>query len=476
MQSRWLAEVQAASPPYHAMVGEERRGCYNSDPMDPDILPPTISLVLALLAVNAFFITAEFALLTLNRARIEQDARDGDDWATRLLPTLNAPAPLLLTAQLGSTVATLLIGFIVARVTLEGTLPGSATRLGALTAAFAVTAILHAGLSAQVPKLVGIHRASPRLVRVVVPPLRAIDLLLRPVTWPLSRLVQAVAGLFGVRNPGYQPLVPTPEEIRMLVARGHEQGVVEKDEREMIHGVFEFSQTVAREVMTPRIDVIAVPVEIELPELIRVVVEEGHSRLPVYSGTIDSVVGVLLAKDLIPLLADPERFRDRPFAIREVMRDAYFVPDTKPVDDILGEFQQQKVHLAIVLDEFGGTYGLVTMEDLLEEIVGDIDDEYDVSEPDFAATPEGDVLIDGGVALSEVNERYGLGLPEDHYDTIGGYIFGALGRVPVPGDQIEGLGESQAVALQVEEIEDRRVLRVRLTRVAEVVEEAIAEE
>src|SRR5690606_29871331 len=188
----------------------------------------------------------------------------------------------------------------------------------------------------------------------------------------------------------------------------------------------------------------------------------------------DSVVGVLLAKDLIPLLADPDRFRDRPFDIREVMREAYFVPDTKPVDDILAEFQQQKVHLAVVLDEFGGTYGVVTMEDLLEEIVGEIDDEYDVSEPDFSATPEGDVLIDGGVSLSEVNERYGLGLPEEDYDTIGGYIFGALGRVPVPGDQIDAPGQDGAVTLVVEEIEDRRVLRVRLTRAAPVVEEVAA--
>jgi putative hemolysin len=158
------------------------------------------------------------------------------------------------------------------------------------------------------------------------------------------------------------------------------------------------------------------------------------------------------------------------------MRDAYFVPDTKPVDDILAEFQQQKVHLAIVLDEFGGTYGLVSMEDLLEEIVGEIDDEYDVSEPDFAPTPEGDVLIDGGAAVSEVNERYDLALPEQDYDTIGGYIFGALGRVPVPGDQINGLGEAGGLALQVEETEDRRVLRVRLTRTAEVAEEVVADE
>ena len=450
--------------------------------MDPDIVLPTLLLVLALLAANAYFITAEFALLTLHRSRVEQQARDGDAWATRLLPALEAPGPLLLTAQIGSSVSTLLLGYVVARLSLSWIAQGPITRFGALALAFTVTALLHAGLSSHVPKLVGIHRTGVALARGVIPPLRVLHLLLRPVTWPLAALVRAVAGLFGVRTPGFEPLVHTPEEIRIIVARGHEQGVVEEDEREMIHGVFEFSQTVAREVMTPRIDVVAVPVDIELPELIRVVVDEGHSRLPVYSGTIDTVVGVLLAKDLIPLLADPERFRDRPFDIRELMREAYFVPDTKPVDDILAEFQQQKVHLAIVLDEFGGTYGLVSMEDLLEEIVGEIDDEYDVSEPEFTPTPEGDVLIDGGASLSEVNERYGLALPEQDYDTIGGYIFGALGRVPVSGDQLEVAAENRAWLLVVEETEDRRVLRVRLTDAAEVaevgesVEEVAAEE
>lgn len=438
--------------------------------MDPDIVLPTLLLVLALLAANAYFITAEFALLTLHRSRVEQQARDGDAWASRLLPALHAPGPLLLTAQVGSSVCTLLLGYTVARLSFGWVAQGPLARLGALAIAFALTALIHAGLSSHVPKLVGIHRAGVGLARVVIPPLRGLDLLIRPVTWPLSALVRIVAGLFGVRSPGFEPLVHTPEEIRILVARGHEQGVVEEDEREMIHGVFEFSQTVAREVMTPRIDVTAVPEDIGLQELIRIVVDEGHSRLPVYSGTIDSVVGVLLAKDLIPLLADPEQFRNQPFDVRKVMREAYFVPDTKPVDDILAEFQQQKVHLAIVLDEFGGTYGLVSMEDLLEEIVGEIDDEYDVSEPEFAATPEGDVLIDGGAALSEVNERYRLALPEEDYDTIGGYVFGALGRVPVPGDAIEVVGEGGPGSLVVEETEDRRVLRVRLTNGGELVD------
>jgi CBS domain containing-hemolysin-like protein len=214
--------------------------------------------------------------------------------------------------------------------------------------------------------------------------------------------------------------------------------------------------------MTPRTDVVAVPAEIGLRELLEVVIEEGHSRLPVYEGSIDSVVGVVLAKDLLPLLRE-----DRggvSFDVRALMREPYFVPDTKPVDDLLAEFRQHGVHLAIVLDEFGGTYGLVTLEDLLEEIVGEIHDEYDVEEPDFAHTPEGDVRIDGGASISEVNERCGTALPEEDFDTIGGFIFGALGHVPSVGDTVRVPGPEGEMELRVEEMEERRVLAVRLSR------------
>lgn len=443
--------------------------------MDADIGPTTLLAVLALLGANAYFVMAEFALLTVHRARIEQQVTDGEAPAGRTPPALDSPGSLLLTAQLGSSLATLMIGYLLARAALAWPVDGTLSRGGMVAIALCVAALLHAAVGAQVPKLIGINHAGGALVRVLLPPLRLLDLLLKPVVWPTQAAASGLARLFGVERPGFEPLAHTPEEIRLLVTRGHEQGILEEDEREMIHGVFEFSQTVAREVMTPRIDVVAVPVEIELPELIRIVVEEGHSRLPVYAGTIDTVVGVLLAKDLLPLLSEPDRFRDEPFDIRDFMREPYFVPDSKPVDDILAEFRQQKVHLAIVLDEFGGTYGLLSMEDLLEEIVGEIDDEYDVSEPEFSATPEGDVLIDGGASLSEVNERYELALPVEDYDTIGGYVFGALGRVPVAGDRVEGLGESGTRALVVEETEERRILRVRLTSSVPAAEEVVSE-
>jgi CBS domain containing-hemolysin-like protein len=398
--------------------------------MDPDLYLPLVPPVLALLATNAFFVTAESALLTAPRGRLEAGSRDPGRNRPGLIG-IAGPDEVLLLAQLGRSISTLGLGFGVARLGLTAAGGSSVPAMAVLT--LVLGAIIHAVLSSQVPKLVGINHPGGRIAEFVVAPLRVLALLLRPVVWPLARLVSLIARAVGMSQPSLQPLLHTADEIRDLISQGHQQGVVEEDEREMIHGVFDFSETVAREVMTPRIDIIAVPVEIGMDAVLELVISEGHSRLPVYEGTIDTVVGVLLTKDLLPLLADPAAHPKETFDVRALMREPYFVPDTKPVNDILAELRQQSVHLAIVLDEFGGTYGLLTMEDLLEEIVGEINDEYDVAEPEFSPTPEGDVLIDGGAALSEVNERFELSLPEEDFDTLGGFIFGMLGRVPARG-------------------------------------------
>jgi putative hemolysin len=428
--------------------------------MDPDTIRSALLVAVALVATNAFFVAAEFSLLALRRGRVEQNGRDPERRGSPPSAVVERAEELTLVAQVFSSGATLALGFVVSWVGQALLGPGPLSMAGGVALALAVALPVQVVLGEQIPKLVGAHHCS--WVNAWLPSrvLLSLALVLRPLTWLLRLVLSAAVRRLGVYASAFPSLAHTPDEIRLLVAQGHEQGVVEQDEREMIQGVFEFSETVAREVMTPRIDIIAVPVEVTLEELVALVVQEGHSRLPVFEGSIDSVVGVLLTKDLLPLLANP-RTRGSAFDIRRLMREPYFVPDTKPVDDILAEFRQQSVHLAIVLDEFGGTYGLVTMEDLLEEIVGDINDEYDVAEPDFSPTPEGDVLIDGGAAISEVNERFALMLPEEDFDTIGGYIFGALGRVPVPGDAVEVSAETGAT-LQVEETEDRRVLRVRL--------------
>jgi CBS domain containing-hemolysin-like protein len=238
---------------------------------------------------------------------------------------------------------------------------------------------------------------------------------------------------------------------------------MEDEEREMLRGVFEISETVVREVMTPRTEMVAVPVEVTLARLLEVATEEGHSRIPVYQGTIDSVLGVVLTKDLLRVLHERGGAADGAFDVRSILRPALFVPDTKPVDELLSELRRQAVHVAIVLDEFGGTYGLVTLEDLLEEIVGEINDEFDEVEPEFESTPEGDVLIDAGVLISDVNERFGLRIPEDEFDTVGGFVFGTLGRVPEPGDAVAVMGGEGEMELRVEQTDERRVSLLRLT-------------
>ncbi|HET6765468.1 MAG TPA: hemolysin family protein [Longimicrobiaceae bacterium] len=447
--------------------------------MDPDPASTLFTLfaVLFLLAANAFLVAAEFAFIAVRRTRLEQTARLGDLRAARVLPALERLEELAFASQIARSAATLLLGWVVARASRDWLVPlwgaGSSVVVGGIpigsaeTVATAlgltVAVLLHASLAQQLPKLLAIHRAEWIATRVALAPLQALAFVLRPLVRVLSAMVRGLLRLAGVHGAGFRALVQTPDEIRMLVEQGSGEQI-EAGEREMLRGVFDFRETVAREVMTPRTDMVAVPVGVTLDELIRVVAEEAHSRIPVYQETVDDVVGVFLTKDLIRLLAEGGEARDA-FDIRRHMREPHFIPDTKPVNTLLAELRQSKTHLAVVVDEFGGTYGIVTMEDLLEEIVGEIADEYDEDEPEFEPTPEGDVLIDGGAAIGEVNERFGLSLPEEDFDTLGGYIFGALGRVPVMGDVVTVPGpDNDPLALRVEETEERRVTCVRLSR------------
>jgi len=456
--------------------------------MDPD--PGSFSLfsILGLVAANAFLVAAEFALIAVRRIRIEQSVRRGDPRAARVLPALDRLEELVFAAQVARSLASVALGYqavLMARaylvpafgpgpVRVFGVSVGSPLSVSIFWALFAV-ALLHATVGQQVPKLVAVHRAEWITAHVAVPPLRALSWVLTPLTWPLNFVVQGVVRLFGVRSTGFHPLIQTPEELRILVthpAEGGAGGDIEDDEREMLRGVFEISETVVREVMTPRTEMVAVPADVSLARLLAVATEEGHSRIPVFEGTIDSVLGVVLTKDLLRVLHERGGVADGPFDVRSILRPACFVPDTKPVDELLAELRRQAVHLAIVLDEFGGTYGVVTLEDLLEEIVGEINDEFDEVEPDFTSTPEGDVLIDAGVLISDVNERFGLRIPEEEFDTVGGFVFGTLGRVPEVGDRVPVPGFGEGMELRVEETDERRVSRLRLTSTSPVGQDA----
>jgi len=234
----------------------------------------------------------------------------------------------------------------------------------------------------------------------------------------------------------------TKGTVLSLVEHSQERGALDTQDADLIEGVFEFSEKTAREVMTPRTEIIAISADATLEETLAIIEDGGFSRYPVYDDSIDNVVGILLAKDLLRVVSRRTRGGDgqAPFGIRQLMRSVHIVPGSREVEEVLADFKRLKEHMAIVLDEYGGTAGVVTMEDLLEEIVGEILDEYDEASAPVTGGGEGEAVIAGSTHIGELNEHYGLTVPDEDYTTIGGYVFGALGRLPVPGDRVQAGG------------------------------------
>jgi putative hemolysin len=271
----------------------------------------------------------------------------------------------------------------------------------------------------------------------------------QPFTWVLNRSAELVLLPFGLRPGDAEENVHSADELRIIVEQSQEGGVLAGQDAALIEGVFEFSEKNAREVMTPRTAIDALDVEATLDEAIALAIETQRSRYPVYEDSIDNIIGLVLAKDLLPIVHE----RPANFTVQGIMRPVHVVPGSREVEEVLADFKRLKAHMAVVLDEYGGTAGVVTMEDLLEEIVGEILDEHDEAEQAMAASPDDDVLIAGSTNIGELNERFGLEIPDDEFTTIGGYVFGALGRVPVVGDRVTA---SHAV-FAVRSLEGRRI-------------------
>ena len=260
----------------------------------------------------------------------------------------------------------------------------------------------------------------------------------------------------------------TEEEIKTLVDAGEEEGVIQEEEKEMIYSIFELGDTLAREVMVPRIDVVALEMNTLMLDALDTIMEAGHSRIPVFEETIDNVLGVLYAKDLLPYLRQGRT--DLP--LRKILREAYYVPETKRASDLLPDLQQRRVHMAIVVDEYGGMAGLVTIEDLLEEIVGEIQDEYDSEEPFVEFVNDNEYVFDARVDLDDLNRLMNVELPTDDNDTLGGFIYTELGKVPKVGDKVD----FENMGFTVESVEGRRIVKVRVVRQEPAYVEAHSEE
>jgi CBS domain containing-hemolysin-like protein len=271
----------------------------------------------------------------------------------------------------------------------------------------------------------------------------------RLVLFLSSRVTQPLAGR-------QMPFV-TEEEIKTLVDAGEEGGVIEEEEKEMIYSIFEIGDTIAREIMVPRIDVLALDVDTPVPQAVDAVLAAGHSRVPVYQNSIDNIAGLLYAKDLLRAWKDGGQTG----SLRDLLRPAHFVPETKKVDELLAELQQKRIHLAVVVDEYGGTAGIVTMEDIVEEIVGEIRDEYDINEEAmFERVNEDEFIFDARIDLDEVNDRLRLELPSGESDSLGGFIYGQLGHVPAPGEKLS----TDRADFEVLTVTGRRIRKVRVCR------------
>ena len=440
--------------------------------MSPLEIALKLLAVALLVAANAFFVAAEFALVSAEETRLARMEARGDRLARTVRVAQGELNLYLSSCQVGITLASLGLGWLgepAIAETLSAWFTGLASPFDLIarhavagTIAFTIITFLHVVLGELMPKALAIFHPEP-VARWLAWPLIAFTRAGSPLIWTLNESANMLLRLLGVRLPTEAERVHSPEEIKLLVSRSRELGQLDLHEQAMIYGVFELTGTVAREVMTPRPDIVAVPDDVSLEELVATTNESGHSRIPVYRENLDNVVGIVLVKDLLVTAAGAHD----DFDVSEIMREPHFVPDTKPVLDLLAELRRLKVHMAIVVDEFGGTDGLVTLEDLIEEIVGEIYDEYDVARPIYSRTARGEPLIDGSAPIDEVNDRYGLALPLEDYDTLGGFVLGELGHVPRRGEVVH----TPTGELIVERVEERRVRYVRLVKRAEQVTE-----
>jgi putative hemolysin len=417
--------------------------------------------VVILVVANAFFVAAEFALVSARRTRIEAMVRQGDRKAKAVRAAQQDLYRQLSAAQLGITVASILLGFVaedtVAFFFREwlASLPTWLAFLGragvASVIALSLISFLHVVFGEQAPKAVAITH--PEAVsRWVATPLLIFSWITRPATGLLNSSANVLIRLMGIKGASPElERIHSPEEIRMLVEQSEEGGSLQQEDARLIEGVFEFSEKTAQDVMTPRTQMAALSADLTVEEAADQVAIYGRSRYPVYTDSLDEIIGVVHAKDILAAL------RARPGqTVRIIMRPPLFVPGTREVEDVLADMKRLKTHLAIVLDEYGGTAGLVTMEDLLEEIVGPIYDEYDPQ--DRVGPTEGAPRLDGSMTISEFNSQFGAALDDADYTTIGGYIFGQLGRLPRPGDRVS-VGP---FTFEVVEMEGRRVKTLRL--------------
>jgi len=425
-----------------------------------------LGLIVVLILLNGIFSATEIALVTIRRSRLQQLADEGNRGAIRVQRLKENPGRFLAVIQVGITFLGFLASAFAAVSLVDGMqealddlgLPAGVASTLALIVVTGLLTLFTIVFGELVPKQIGLAH-SERVAFTFSRLIEVLGRLFAPLVAFLTIVTRSISRLFRADVTADERI--SSEELRLIIEQGGEQGVLEAEEEQMIHAVIELGEQRVHEVMVPRTDMVTLSGTVTFEEAIETIVAEGHSRIPVYEESIDEIVGILYAKDLLPFVVRPNG--DRP-ELRTLLRTPVFVPESMTVDDLLHELQRRKVHLAIVLDEYGGTAGLVTIEDLIEEIVGEIQDEYDVEEPMIVRLSDDQVRVDGRAAVDDLQDLFDttFGLEdEDEYDTVGGLIYHRIGGIPKPGDEVRVDG----LLLTVESTDGRRVGKVLVVRV-----------
>lgn len=420
----------------------------------------SLLVLVILIFVNAFFASAEIAFISLNDAKIEKQAKEGNKKAKKIKKMLKEPSKFLATIQIGITLA----GFLSSAFAADAFASELAPKLNELidlgistwnTISIIIITIILSYFSLVfgelVPKRIAM-RNPEKIAFGTIGVIRFIHFITSPVVNFLNFSTNLICKLFGI-GPQDESTV-TEEEIRMMVDVGEEKGSIEEEEKELINNVFEFNDKTVSEVMIHRTEVYAIEIGSNIEDILSELKEYKYSRIPVYDENIDNIVGVLFIKDLLAYV-----YTKKEAKIKKLMRPAYFVSESKPINEFFKEMQRDKQQLAIVLDEYGGTAGIITMEDIIEELVGNIFDEYDDVEKDYEKIDENTFMIDGSVSIYELRKILDVDIPEGDYDTLSGYLIELLGRIPK--DDEKPVIETEKVTYKIEEYEEKRIIWVK---------------
>ena len=422
-------------------------------------------IIAILVGLNAFFVAAEFSLVSSRRQRIQTRSDEGSKGAKAVLRLLDDPTKFISAVQLGVTLASLGLGWkgeptiaallepLAESIANEGTAAYIAHGL-AILVAFSLVTFLHVVFGELVPKMFALERAETFAV-VAARPLEIFARVFSPILWVLNYAGGLVGKLLGLSSSLEHTSVYTEDEIRALITLSQESGQINEEERTLINKVFEFSETTVREAMIPRTEITAIPGSGTLDEVTAAFAESGYSRMPVYAGSLDDIQGVVHSKDLIRYIRKP-----RTFNLSEILHKPNYVVDTARLEDVLRQMQNEKFHFGFVVDEHGGVEGIITLEDLLEEIVGDISDEHDVEvDEQIDQQPDGTVLLDGGLAVRDLNRRLEMNLPvSEGYTTIAGFLMSEAGEILGPGSTVAFNGH----VFTVEKVDKHRIKQVRM--------------